>query len=84
MTNQTSQPLQAQDATAYYLARELADEENTDKYLVCCRKYPYSVIHQAFRKAQSFPAHRIRKSRAAIFFYFVKQYAHELPESPRN
>lgn len=62
---------------ALLIARAFDDEAQLEPYLVYCKKYPTAVIRQAFNAARDFPEEKIKKSRAAIFFYLVKRYAHE-------
>lgn len=73
--NQSHQP--EQDALAHNIAAAFDDTDCLRQYLVCCRKYPPAVVQKAFQDARSFPPAQIKKSRAAIFFYLVKHYAHQ-------
>jgi len=72
------------DSLAHELAHAFGETEYLHRYKVCCGKYPQWVIEKAFNIAQTFPQERIRKSRAAIFFYLVKQYAHQPPHNSRD
>lgn len=72
-------PQQKEDSFALHIAESFRDLERLRSYVICCRKYPPAVIDRAFNEAQSFPQAQIRKSRAAIFFYLVKRYAHQAP-----
>lgn len=65
------------DALARSIAAAFQDTSCLRQYLVCCRKYPPAVVQKAFQDARSFPPAQIKKSRAAIFFYLVKHYAHQ-------
>jgi hypothetical protein len=71
-----------QDSLADDIARAFSEAEHLHRYKICCSKYPRWVIERAFKAAQTFPSERIKKSRAAIFFYLVKQYAHKSPYNP--
>lgn len=62
---------------ASMIAEAFNDEEQVNLYLVYCKKYPDEIIQRAFAAARDFPEEKIRKSRAAIFFYLIKRYAHE-------
>lgn len=62
---------------AQTIAAVLHDSESLGKYIVCCRKYPAPIIQKALRTAQAIPEAKVKKSRAALFFYFVKKYAHQ-------
>lgn len=73
-----------QDSLAYDIARAFSETDHLYKYQVCCSKYPRWVIEKAFNVAKTFPPERIKKSRAAIFFYLAKQYAHRASNDSRN
>jgi hypothetical protein len=74
-SNQSHQP--EQDALARRIATAFHDTDCLRQYQICCRKYPAAVVQKAFQDARSFPPAQIKKSRAAIFFYLVKHYAHQ-------
>ena len=84
MSYHTSQLFHQQEALARDIAAALQDSEHLQKYVICCRKYGPEVIRKAFADAQTIPQERIRKSRAAIFFYFVKHYARTIPNHSRH
>ena len=63
-------------AFAHALAATFNDSAALVKYLACCQKYPAPVIYKAYGVAQATPAEKIKKSRAALFFYLIKKYAH--------
>ena len=71
-----------------YLAQMIAeafnDQDKLSMYLVYCKKYPSHIIERAYADARAVPAEQIKKSRAAIFFFLVKTYAHQSPDHPRN
>lgn len=71
-----------EDPLARQIAESFQDLSCLRSYIVCCRKYSPSVVSRAFQAARSFPQARIKKSRAAIFFYLVKHYAHQAPDNP--
>lgn len=78
----THQPIQrGGDSFARHIAESFHDLERLRSYVICCRKYQPTIIKRAFIEAQNFPQAQIRKSRAAIFFYLVKQYAHQAPNN---
>ena len=66
-----------QAPVAHHIARAFDDLDRLHNYVVCCQKYPLAVVWKAFKDAQNVPEAKIKKSRAAIFFYLVKQYAHQ-------
>ena len=71
-----------------YLAQMIAeafnDRDKLSMYLVYCKKYPSYIIERAYADARAVPAEQIKKSRAAIFFFLIKTYAHQSPDHPRN
>jgi hypothetical protein len=76
MSSPTKLSTQQCQSLAQALAAALGDTEALGKYVNCYRKYPPHVIQKAWRAAQAIPAAKIKKSRAALFFYLVKKYAH--------
>jgi hypothetical protein len=76
MSDPTNPALEQLRPIAQAVATALDDAESVEKYLVCFQKYPEPVIQRALRAAKSIPEAKIKKSRAALFFYFVKKYAH--------
>jgi hypothetical protein len=61
---------------AFMIAEAFSDLGQVKLYITYCKKYPLHIIYRAFSEAKHFPEERIRKSRAAIFFYLLKTYAH--------
>lgn len=59
------------------LAQSLKDEDNLTLYQHYCETYPLKIIEKAFDKAQNTPVKKIKKNRAAIFFFFINIYAKE-------
>lgn len=76
-TSVDKSPATKREHLAYMIAEAFDDLGHTSLYLNYCKKYPLTVIYRAFAEAKSFPQERIKKSRAAIFFYLVKTYAHK-------
>ena len=66
----------AQARRAQQIAATFHDLERLHHYQVCCAKYSPLAIQKAFRKARNAAPARRKKSRAALFFYLVKHYAH--------
>jgi len=61
---------------AYVIAESFNDRDQIKLYLTYCKKYPLNTIYRAFSEAKNYPEEKIKKSRAAIFFYLLKTYAH--------
>lgn len=84
MLNKNRAPEKRAQSLAQTLAVSLNDISALDKYLACCRKYPERLIYKAIGTAKATPAEKIKKSRAALFFYLVKKYAHHTHYNPRS
>jgi hypothetical protein len=74
-------PSTAPDELARVTAARLDDTINLEKYAAYCRKYPEGAIRRALAGALS--ARRKCRSRAALFFYLAKRYAHQPSYHPR-
>jgi hypothetical protein len=82
MSHPTHQSLQRkEDPLARHIAQTFHDLDCLRSYIVCCGKYSPAIVQRAFKDAQSVPQARIKKSRAALFFYLVKHYAHQAPDN---
>ncbi|MBN8726056.1 MAG: hypothetical protein J0M03_24385 [Acidobacteria bacterium] len=57
------------------IAQAFNDTRQLTLYQHYCETYPLKIIEQAFDKAQSTPLNKIKKNRAAIFFFFINTYA---------
>ena len=57
------------------IAESFNDLGQVKLYITYCKKYPLNVIYRAFSEAKNFPEAKIKKSRAAIFFYLIKTYS---------
>lgn len=66
---------------AFMIADAFNDLGQIKLYITYCKKHPLPIIHRAFSEAKSYPEERIKKSRAAIFFYLLKTYAHQANEN---
>lgn len=62
----------AQEAYAKALAQALQDEENLERYLELVASRDQAKLQQALTQVQKVPAAKIRKSRAALFHYIIK------------
>lgn len=77
-------PLTKREYLARTIAQSLNDPDRISLYLQYCKKYPLALIFRALAEAKSFPQEKIKKSRAALFFYLIKKYAHEQKQNPGN
>ena len=66
---------------AFMIADAFNDLGQIKLYVTYCKKHPLVIIHRAFAEAKAYPEARIKKSRAAIFFYLLKTYAHQSNEN---
>jgi hypothetical protein len=62
---------------AFMIADAFNDLGQIKLYVTHCKKHQLNVIYRSFSEAKNFPQERIKKSRAAIFFYLLKTYAHQ-------
>jgi hypothetical protein len=69
------QPKTKRDYFARMIAQAFNDEAQLRLYEIYCKKYPMRLIQRAFAEAKSFPQERIKKSRAAIFFYLIEDWS---------
>ena len=69
---------------ALMIADAFDDLAQIKLYVTYCKKHPLTIIERAFAEAKAYPEARIKKSRAAIFFYLLKTYAHQSYENPGN
>jgi hypothetical protein len=68
-------PVNKEHHLALEVARSLDDLENLALYLSYCRRFPESLIRDTLRIVQGIPAHKIRKSRGALFNYLIQKHA---------
>jgi len=62
------------ELTANSIAKQLNDEKNLALYKAYLRRYPRSIILQAFQDVINTPLHRIKRSPGAYFTFLVKKY----------
>jgi hypothetical protein len=77
-------PRTKREHIASMIAESFSDLQRIKLYSNCCKKYPLRIVLTAFSEAKAFPEVRIKKSRAALFFYLVKTYAHQVHQNSRN
>jgi hypothetical protein len=71
-----SNAITKRDHLAFMIAESFNDLGQVKLYINYCKKYPLNIIYRAFSEARNFPEEKIKKSRAAIFFYLIKTYVH--------
>ena len=67
-------PRTREEALAWDLALGLADLEAVPLYLSLASKHPEFLLRRIMAHVQELPAHRIKKSRGALFNYMIQQY----------
>jgi len=73
--NFSFKPKTKEELLSVDLAKELNDRKNLSLYLHYAEKYPESFLRRVLGEVKEIPAERIKKSKAALFFYLVKKYA---------
>lgn len=68
-------PKTREDFLALELAQDLDDLQALPLYLSYAQKYPEMVLRNALVDVRRIPAHKIKKSRGALFNYIVQKYA---------
>lgn len=63
---------------AFEIADALGDLSNLARYEDLVETYPEPLVRRAFREARLVPRSRVRKSRGALFTYFLKNYGNNL------
>jgi DNA-binding transcriptional MocR family regulator len=79
MTKKDSFPTTRLELLAYDITKALNDPGNMALYLSYARKYPESYLRQILSEVKLTPAHKIKKSRSALFMYLVHLHAHKHP-----
>lgn len=72
-----TKPNNKRELLAQTVADAMGDSHRMSLYLQQCQKYPQHLVLRAYSEAKSIPLERIRKARAAVFFFLLKQYDDE-------
>jgi len=75
-------PKSRQELLALDLASALNDTGSVRLYLSYARKYPESLLRRVLGEVKEIPSEKIKKSRAALFNYLIKQYAKKATKNP--
>ncbi len=67
-------PATKEELLALDISEDLDDHRNVKKYLSFARKFPESILREFLSQVKQTPSEKIKKSRAALFAYLVKQY----------
>ena len=76
-TEQASFPGTREELLTSDITEALNDSENLALYRTYARKYPESYLRQILSEVKQTPAHKIKKSRGALFMYLVHLYANK-------
>lgn len=79
-----TKPRTKRELLAHTVADAMNDSHRVSLYLQQCQKYPQHLVLRAYAEAKSVPLERIRKARAAIFFYLLKRYDDERKHPARR
>lgn len=60
---------------AKQIAEDFGEPEEIILFTTLFRRYPESLIRQAYEEVKKIPPEEIRKSRVALFLYLLKKYA---------
>ncbi|MFQ6031846.1 MAG: helix-turn-helix domain-containing protein [Candidatus Zixiibacteriota bacterium] len=77
-------PKTRQELLALDLADALNDHKGLALYLSYARKYPESLLRKVLGEVKEIPVEKIKKSRAALFNYLIKQYAKKASNNHRD
>ncbi len=66
--------LSKEEKLAQELADTLDDQAGYAFFLICTEKYAESHIRKILKKTLSIPQDQIRKNRAALFTYLIRQH----------
>jgi len=67
-------PCSKEELLALDLAKGLNDTSNFAFYLSISKKYPEEFLRRIYKEVKEIPLSRIKKSRGALFCYFLKRY----------
>lgn len=70
-------PQNRRDALILEIVRAFNDEARLPLYRRTCANLPFQIVFRAYREAMAVPYHRVRKSRAAIFFFALHAYEND-------
>ena len=77
ISKEASFPSTREELLASDITKALNDSANMALYLSYARKYPESYLRQILSEVKQTPAHKIKKSRGALFMYLVHLHANK-------
>lgn len=77
-------PETREELLAYDIATTFNDFENLPRYVSLAKHYPESFLRRMLTEAKEIPDSKIKKSRSAIFNYFLNKYVHQNNHNPGN
>lgn len=75
-------PKTSADALALEIARAFGDELRLPLYRQVCAAHNRFVVYRAYRETMAVPAHQVKRSRRAIFFFILHAYDHRTTPRP--
>jgi biotin operon repressor len=69
-------PQTKEELLAFDIAQNLASQDRIQLYRSFARRYPESFLREVLSQVRQTPDRQIKKSRAALFAYLVKQHDH--------
>ena len=69
------EPKSDSDKLAFRIAQSFKDEKHLPMYRFFIEKYGAELVKDAFKKVDSIPSEKIKKSKVALFIYLLRKYA---------
>ena len=69
------EPKSNTDKLALEIAQSFNDEKHLPMYRFFIEKYGAELVKDAFKKVDSIPSEKIKKSKVALFIYLLRKYA---------
>lgn len=67
-------PQTAADALAVEITRAFHDEARLSFYRQICARHDHSIVYRAFKETMTIPAEQVKRSRRALFLFFLHSY----------
>jgi len=77
-------PKTREELLALDLAKGLNDRKSFPFYLTVARQYPEQLLRKLLGEVKEIPPEKLKKSRAALFNFLLKQYAEETSKNNRH
>lgn len=77
LKNTEGRPSTREELLAWDLAETLHDTQGFPFYLACAKRYPEDLLRRIASEVKLLPAHKITRSRGALFNHLLQQYVHD-------